>query len=77
MQGEPIMSGQISQACKELIDDAKNGCAELVFKEVCLEVLSKAHNILSDKEFNQLVAYVSEKMKKISFVTPKKLVHQQ
>jgi hypothetical protein len=57
------MSEQIIKACKELIDDAKLGCADLVFKEVCLEVLSKARNILSDKQFKQLVVYATEKMK--------------
>lgn len=57
------MSEQILKACKELIDDAKLGCADLVFKDLCLEVLSRARNVLSDKQFNQLVLYASEKMK--------------
>ena len=57
------MSEQILKACKELIDDAKVGCADLVFKDLCLEVLSKARNVLLDKQFNQLVMYVAEKMK--------------
>ena len=62
------MSEQILKACKELIDDAKLGCADLVFKDLCLEVLSKARNVLSDKQFEQIVVYVAEKMKeKISF----------
>jgi hypothetical protein len=57
------MSEQILKACKELIDDANVGCADLVFKETCLEILSRARNILSDKQFKQLVAYAAEKMK--------------
>jgi hypothetical protein len=57
------MSEQILKACKELIDDAKLGCADLVFKDLCLEVLSKARNILSDKQFDQLIVYAAEKMK--------------
>ncbi len=57
------MSEQILKACKELIDDAKLGCADLVFKDLCLEVLSRARYVLSDKQFNQLVLYASEKMK--------------
>jgi len=57
------MSEQILKACKELIDDAKLGCADLVFKDLCLEVLSRARNVLSDKQFNQLVVYAAEKMK--------------
>lgn len=57
------MNEQILKACKELIDDAKLGCADLVFKDLCLEVLSRARNVLSDKQFNQLVEYAAEKMK--------------
>lgn len=57
------MSEQILKACKELIDDTKLGCTDLVFKDVCLEVLSRARNVLSDEQFNQLVVYVAEKMK--------------
>ena len=58
------MSEQIFRACKELIDDAKLGCADLVFKDLCLEVLSRARNVLSEKQFSQLVAYAADKMKK-------------
>jgi len=54
---------QILQACKELIDDAKVGCADLVFKEVCLEILSRARHILTERQFKQLVAYAAVKMK--------------
>ena len=62
------MSEQIFKACKELIDDAKIGCADLVFKDICLEVLSRARNVLPEEKFNQLIAYVAEKMKdKIPF----------
>jgi hypothetical protein len=57
------MNEQIFKACKELIDDAKLGCADLVFKDLCLEVLSRARNVLSEKQFNQLIAYAAEKMK--------------
>jgi hypothetical protein len=71
------LSEQILKASKELIDDAKLGCADLVFKEVCLEVLSRARNILSDKQFNQLVAYAAEKMKeKITFEVQPELIIQ-
>ena len=71
------MSEQIFKACKELIDDAKLGCADLVFKEICLDVLSRASNVLSDKQFNQLVAYAAEKMKeKIMFEVQPELAIQ-
>jgi hypothetical protein len=71
------MNEQILKACKELIDDAKVGCADLVFKETCLEVLSRARNILSDKQFKQLVVYATEKMKeKITFEVQPELTIQ-
>ena len=70
------MSEQIFKACKELIDDAKLGCADLVFKDLCLEVLSRARNVLSDKQFNQLVVYAAEKMKeKIPFEAQPLSIH--
>ncbi len=62
------MNEQIFKVCKELIDDAKLGCADLVFKDLCLDVLSRARNVLSEKQFSELVAYATEKMKeKIPF----------
>ena len=71
------MSEQILKACKELIDDAKVGCADLVFKELCLEVLSRARNVLSDKQFNELIVYAAEKMKeKITFEVQPEFVIQ-
>jgi len=60
LQGGIALSEQVLQACKELIDDAKMGCADLVFKEVCLEILSRARNVLTEKQFKQLVAYAAE-----------------
>ena len=71
------MSQQILKACKELIDDAKVGCASLVFKETCLEILSRARNILPDKQFKQLVVYAAEKMKqKVTFEVQSELTIQ-
>jgi hypothetical protein len=67
-QGELALNEQILQACKELIDDAKIGCADLVFKEICLEILSRARNVLTERQFRQLVEYGSVRMKeRISF----------
>jgi hypothetical protein len=75
LQGEIALSEQIFQSCKELIDDAKMGCADLVFKEVCLEILSRARNILTEKQFKQLVAYAAERMKeKIPFELQEQLM---
>jgi hypothetical protein len=56
------LNEQILQACKELIDDAKMGCADLVFKEVCLEILSRARHALTQRQFKQLSDYAAERM---------------
>jgi len=63
LQGGIALSEQILQACKELIDDAKIGCADMVFKEVCLETLSRARQVLTKRQFKQLVDYTAERMK--------------
>jgi len=69
------LSEQILQACKELIDDAKMGCAELVFKEVCLEILSRARQVLTQRQFKQLVDYAAERMKeKVPYETQQELM---
>jgi len=68
LQSGIALSEQILQACKELINDAKVSCADLVFKEICLEILSRARHILTERQFKQLVAYAAIKMKeKIPF----------
>jgi hypothetical protein len=54
------LSKQILHICKELIEDAKKSCADLVFKEFCLDILSKASNVLNDTDFNQLTVFASE-----------------
>jgi hypothetical protein len=54
-------------ACKELIDDAKMGCADLVFKEICLEILARAKNVLTNEQFQELTQYAAERMKEKSF----------
>ncbi|KPV64132.1 MAG: hypothetical protein AOA66_0448 [Candidatus Bathyarchaeota archaeon BA2] len=50
-------------ACKELIDDAKLGCADLVFKDICLEILAKARQILTEEQFRELSSYTAERIK--------------
>ena len=78
MQGGIALSEQILQACKELIDDAKMGCADLVFKEVCLEILSRARNVLTQRQFKQLVAYAAERIEEtIPFEIQEKLMAQR
>jgi hypothetical protein len=60
------MNEVILTACKELIDDAKMGCADLVFKEICLEILTRARAVLTDEQFRELTDYAAEKMKEKS-----------
>jgi hypothetical protein len=57
------MSELVLKACKELIDDAKLGSSDLVFKEVCLDVLSRSRHVLSDEQFEQLLLYAEERLK--------------
>ena len=72
------MNEQILQACKELVDDAKKGCADLVFKEVCLEILSRASHVLTERQLKHLVAYASEKMQeRIPFELQQKLMARE
>jgi len=49
-------------ACKELIDDAKVGCADLVFKDVCLEILAKAKQVLTEEQFMELSSYATDRI---------------
>jgi dsDNA-binding SOS-regulon protein len=58
-----VLSEVVLLACKDLIDDAKIGCADLVFKDVCLEVLAKARLVLSNEQFEELTFFVAERMK--------------
>ncbi|UCH31956.1 MAG: hypothetical protein JSV05_00735 [Candidatus Bathyarchaeota archaeon] len=63
------MSDVLFRACKELIDDAKAGCADLVFKEICIEILSRAKAVLDDKEFKALTEYASFRMQEQSAIS--------
>ena len=58
-----MLSEVVLLACKELIDDAKLGCADMVFKDVCLEILAKARLVLSNEQFEDLTFFVAERMK--------------
>lgn len=61
-----ILSEVLLMACKELIDDAKNGCANLVFKDICLEILARAKQVLTDAQFEELSYHAAERMKEKS-----------
>jgi hypothetical protein len=75
MQGGAALNNQILQACKELIDDAKMSCTDLVFKEICLEILARARHVLTEKQFKHLVVYAAERMKeKVPFEIRQELI---
>ena len=58
-----ILSEVLLMSCKELIDDAKDGCANLVFKDICLEILARAKQVLTDAQFRELSYYAAERIK--------------
>jgi hypothetical protein len=58
-----VLSEVVLSACKELIDDAKLGCVDMVFKDVCLEILAKARLVLSNEQFEELTFFAAERMK--------------
>jgi len=57
------MNEVILSACKELVDDAKIGCVDMVFKDVCVELLAKAKLILTTEQFKEFATYVAERLK--------------
>jgi len=56
------LNDTLLKACKELIDDAKMKCADLVFKEICLEILARAKHVLSTTEYETLIRYAAERI---------------
>ena len=64
------LSEVILSVCKELIDDAKIGCADMVFKDVCIEILAKAKQILTHEQFAELSSYVAERLKEKMVYNP-------
>ena len=37
-------------------------CADLVFKDICLEILAKAKQVLTREQFEELSFYAAERM---------------
>lgn len=54
---------EVLLACIELIEEAKAECADLVFMDVCLDVLARARLALNNEEFEELNFFVSERLK--------------
>ncbi len=63
-----MLNEVLLMACKELIDDAKNGCADLVFKDICLEILARAKRVLTDAQFKELSYYTAERINEKSSI---------
>ena len=57
------MDDILLSTCKELIDDAKIGCIDMVFKDLCIEILAKAKLVLPESQFKELSSYVSDQLK--------------
>ena len=53
---------ELLAACKDLIADAKISCADLVFKDMCLDILSKARLVLENEQFDELKEYINENL---------------
>jgi len=66
-----LTNNVILATCKELIDDAKLGCTEMVFKDVCIEILAKAKHVLDDEQFEELSSYAAERLKEKMVCTPR------
>ena len=50
-------------ACKELITDAKAGCTDLAFKDLCLDILAKARLVLTNEQFEELRFFAEEQLR--------------
>ena len=72
-----MLNEVILLACKELLDDAKLGCADLVFKDVCLEILAKAKQVLTHEQFEELSLYAAERIKETMIRNPRRKVKIQ
>ena len=66
-----MLDGVILATCKELIDDAKLGCTDMVFKDLCIELLAKAKLVLAEGQFDEFSGYVAGKLKEKIVLNPK------
>jgi hypothetical protein len=58
-----MVLSEVLLACIELIEEAKAECADLVFMDVCLDVLARARLALNNEEFKELNFFVAEQLK--------------
>lgn len=68
---------EILQSCKDLIADAKISCAELVFKDICLDILAKSRLVLTAEQFEELRDFVAESLKEEKVAVPGRRIRIQ
>jgi hypothetical protein len=68
---------EILTSCKDLIADAKISCADLVFKDICLDILAKARLVLTAEQFEELRDFVAETLKEENATTPGRRIRIQ
>ena len=71
------MLSEVLLACKELIADAKIGCVDLLFKDICLDILAKARLVLTNEQFEELRFFAAEKMKNEPILSPGRKIRIQ
>ncbi len=65
-----MVVNEVLLACIELIEEAKAECADLVFMDVCLDVLARARLALNNEEFEELNFLVAERLKEKMISAP-------
>jgi hypothetical protein len=63
------LSQVLYDACKELIDDVKGRSVDLVFKDLCLDILARAKQVLTDAQFKRLARYATELMQEKAIIS--------
>lgn len=58
-----LILSEIVSACKDLIADAKISCADLAYKDICLDILAKARLVLTAEQFEELRDFAIENLK--------------
>ena len=54
---------EVLLACKELIANAKAGCPDLTFKDLCLDILAKGRLVLTNEEVEVLRFFAEAQLK--------------
>jgi len=68
---------EILQSCKDLIADAKISCADLVFKDICLDILAKSRLVLTAEQFEELRDFATETLKDEEVAVPGRRIRIQ